>query len=647
MPTSTCSERITIATLGWRARISRAARSPSSVWVGGMRMSTIARSGRCAVDLRAAARRRSPTCAATSTPASRSSAASPSRTMQVVVGDHDAHGSSARDRPSRARRAGRRAARRRAPRRGPRGRGGRSRATRPRRRCRCRRSRPSRRGARAARRARAAVACRRTSRRWRAPRRRRSRPRARSAGAAARATSTDTRRQDRRAAGERLERRGEPVVEHGGMDAAGELAQLLQRVRELVAGRVHEPLAARGSLSSGARIRRSWSAMPTSRCCAPSCRLRSSRRRSVSPAATSRSRDARSSASARARLASAATRSRARSPPPRRPPRPASGSSSSELSYTSTAIRRRRARLGAAVRSGAGGGDRRAVRRRRSPPGTHPASTSAGSPHRARQRGLQGSRRASPAGRGRGSRGRRGRAASATARTGTRAARVTSDSAAIHSSTGDRDPVTRSFTSSAANSSRHAAPATLGSKARRRGAEATRQRRGEHGARPPRHVSAIETPLDRVDDVARCSASAKIEQQVAVLGVDLHEEQLQHGEREREQAPRAGGRHAERSRPLLGNVSSSRTKHHEPDVGEQLRQRQRRRESSWLSSGSTNDSNPVATIRRPLRLSGRRLPRDQAARGERAADEAEHLSAAERPGALEEHRDERSRAERG
>ena len=55
------------------------------------------------------------------------------------------------------------------------------------------------------------------------------------------------------------------------------------------------PRPAPGRSGRGARIMRSWSATETSRCCAPSWRLRSSRRRSASPAATRRSREARSS----------------------------------------------------------------------------------------------------------------------------------------------------------------------------------------------------------------------------------------------------------------------------------------------------------------------------------------------------------------
>ena len=69
-------------TCGWRVRISCAPRRPSSVWVGGMRMSTIATSGGW-LDRQRAARSTVPTCATTSTPASRSSAASPSRTISM------------------------------------------------------------------------------------------------------------------------------------------------------------------------------------------------------------------------------------------------------------------------------------------------------------------------------------------------------------------------------------------------------------------------------------------------------------------------------------------------------------------------------------------------------------------------------------
>ena len=83
-------------------RICCAATRPSSVCVGGIRMSTIATSGRVS-----ATRRRSssavPALPTTSKPASSSSRSEPLAEEGLVVGDHDPHGSSARmvTRPSR------------------------------------------------------------------------------------------------------------------------------------------------------------------------------------------------------------------------------------------------------------------------------------------------------------------------------------------------------------------------------------------------------------------------------------------------------------------------------------------------------------------------------------------------------------------
>ena len=72
--------------------------------------------------------------------------------------------------------------------------------------------------------------------------------------------------------------------------SASELGQLVARGGDELLGRG-------GSSRTRFWSSRSCSAIPTRRCCAPSCRLRSSRRRSASPAATIRSRDALSSAS--------------------------------------------------------------------------------------------------------------------------------------------------------------------------------------------------------------------------------------------------------------------------------------------------------------------------------------------------------------
>ena len=106
---------------------------------------------------------------------------------------------------------------------------------------------------------------------------------------------------DGRAAGQRLQRGVEAALgEHGGMDAGGEVAQLADR-RLALANALSTSSRAPGG-SDSKRSRASWSSIisATSRCCAPSCRSRPSRRRSASPASTSRARDARS-ASSRAR----------------------------------------------------------------------------------------------------------------------------------------------------------------------------------------------------------------------------------------------------------------------------------------------------------------------------------------------------------
>ena len=77
------------------ARIVAAARRPSSVCVGGIRMSTIATSGLWARTLRSRSSA-SPAWATTSMPASSSSRATPSRSRTLVLGDDDSHGILAR-----------------------------------------------------------------------------------------------------------------------------------------------------------------------------------------------------------------------------------------------------------------------------------------------------------------------------------------------------------------------------------------------------------------------------------------------------------------------------------------------------------------------------------------------------------------------
>ena len=98
---------------------------------------------------------------------------------------------------------------------------------------------------------------------------------------------------------ERFERRREALLRQDrGEDAGREFPKVDERGAQLVA-RLVQP--AEGSASSPARERvlvsESDSASETSRCWAPSCRSRSSRRRSASPAAMMRARDSRSCSS--------------------------------------------------------------------------------------------------------------------------------------------------------------------------------------------------------------------------------------------------------------------------------------------------------------------------------------------------------------
>ena len=94
------------------------------------------------------------------------------------------------------------------------------------------------------------------------------------------------------------------------MDAARQLAELVEPLGELGPGpRTGRSRAAAGSFSSFAPTMRRSSATDTSRCCAPSCRLRSSRRRSASPASTMRARDAASCSWASAFASACATSS--------------------------------------------------------------------------------------------------------------------------------------------------------------------------------------------------------------------------------------------------------------------------------------------------------------------------------------------------
>ena len=121
-------------------------------------------------------------------------------------------------------------------------------------------------------------------RRWSAPRRRRSRRSPRVRAGAVRQVDVD-RHRDRAARREGGDGGVQAAVgQHRRVDAAGEVAQLDERLLGLAVRLVDQARASAGS--SVARARPSVMASATSRCCAPSCRSRSIRRRSASAAAT-------------------------------------------------------------------------------------------------------------------------------------------------------------------------------------------------------------------------------------------------------------------------------------------------------------------------------------------------------------------------
>ena len=128
-------------------------------------------------------------------------------------------------------------------------------------------------------------------------------------GQAARQVDVE-RDRDAAAVRELAERLGQAALrEHRRVDAATELAQLLERLQQALPRLAHQRSGVGAAVAVARRASASPSAiaMETSRCCAPSCRLRSMRRRSASAASTMRVRDAASSSS-RAR-SSASSRS--------------------------------------------------------------------------------------------------------------------------------------------------------------------------------------------------------------------------------------------------------------------------------------------------------------------------------------------------
>ena len=472
---------------GRRARISCAARSPSSVCVGGIRMSTIATSG---------------SCASTSLSSSSAVPALPADLDPGLLEQRrdslaDRAGCHPRSRPARQLRRDRRAGTRRAGDVEPAverldavGESAQARAAacRRRRRCRRRRSGSWRSGRRRSTTRTDVGLAPSTSRRWRAPRGDEVGGQLKRAGAIAAAVARDG-RGDGRSVRQRVERGGRPCSSTAGcIPRASSRSSASDSASSALA--VVSSCAASGSSPTRFCSRRNCMAIATSRCCAPSCRLRSSRRRSASPAATIRSRDALSSAS---RVVGFGQQALVLERDGRRvqAASSSSGSSSSEASCTSAATRRPLRSIGATVRPGP------AAR------GPVECQLEARIAERAPERRLQvcGARRPEPT----------EEVGEAAARQ-PRAQQPGQEGQRHRHERAGRDPQQRlrarsadeSVTSSVAKHSSAKAPATLGSSARRRG----RRRPPPAGATTTTTVtrqqatsSAALDPVDRVGEV--------------------------------------------------------------------------------------------------------------------------------------------------
>ena len=155
---------------------------------------------------------------------------------------------------------------------------------------------------------------------------------------------------ERRPPRERLDRSQQALLaQQGRVNAAGKLAQLRDRLVDLVA-RARRARPARPR-SPRAAAMPSASESVTSRCWAPSWRLRSIRRRSASVAATMRVRDARTSASC-ARTSAARRSFSSTSPAVARTASTSAGSSSNAGSCTSAATSSPRTVTSVIARSG-------------------------------------------------------------------------------------------------------------------------------------------------------------------------------------------------------------------------------------------------------------------------------------------------------
>ena len=166
----------------------------------------------------------------------------------------------------------------------------------------------------------------------------------------------------------------------------------------------------------------------------------------------------------------------------------------------------------------------------------------------------------------------------------------------------DRGPSTRSVPSSHTNISRHAAPATLGSSARRRGGDAARQRAAITTRRRGRRCG--ERALGGVDGAVDVRARER-EQHVARLLDEQHREDVQDEERERRRRRDDQPVDPGLQPPAGDEREHQRDEERRPDVLH-LAGRLRDARVDLLEQQRESRPKPVAVISGPLRLSGRR-----------------------------------------
>ena len=179
----------------------------------------------------------------------------------------------------------------------------------------------------------------------------------------------------------------------------------------------------------------------------------------------------------------------------------------------------------------------------------------------------------------------------------------TSEQAAIHSSACERVPDTRSLTSSAVKNSRTTAPARLGSSARRRGPDVLHQRAAmtamvatqEHTSSPrwTRSITCATSASGKASRRCPSSGSTFIHAIWRITSGAANEATSSRSRRDCR-------------RPLVSSVRISATKKKIHQSTSSTRAVCARAKSSWPSSGATKNAKPVAVIRLPLRLSGRR-----------------------------------------